>query len=88
MGMSPTVYCLWQRLLRFDPDDPIWMNRDRLVLSAGHGDMRAPDVQASATCVISTNEEEGFVKSIEEIVLNGRAATAWEHEETSHAPCE
>ena len=36
MGMSPTVYCLWQRLLRFDPHDPIWMNRDRFVLSAGH----------------------------------------------------
>src|SRR5882762_7158297 len=36
MGMSPTVYCLWQRLLRFDPEDPIWMNRDRFVLAAGH----------------------------------------------------
>ena len=36
MGMSPTVYCLWQRLLRFDPEDPIWMNRDRFVLSMGH----------------------------------------------------
>jgi transketolase len=36
MGMSPTVYCLWQRLLRFDPEAPIWMNRDRFVLSAGH----------------------------------------------------
>jgi transketolase len=36
MGMSPTVYCLWQRLLRFDPEDPIWVNRDRFVLSAGH----------------------------------------------------
>jgi transketolase len=36
MGMSPTVYCLWQRFLRFDPEDPIWMNRDRFVLSAGH----------------------------------------------------
>ena len=36
MGMSPTVYCLWQKLLRFDPEDPIWMNRDRFVLSAGH----------------------------------------------------
>jgi transketolase len=36
MAMSPTVYCLWQRLLRFDPEDPIWMNRDRFVLSAGH----------------------------------------------------
>jgi transketolase len=36
MGMSPTVYCLWQRFLRFDPEHPIWMNRDRFVLSAGH----------------------------------------------------
>src|SRR5437879_13422314 len=39
MGMSPTVYCLWQRVLRFDPENPIWMNRDRFVLSAGHASM-------------------------------------------------
>jgi transketolase len=30
---------LWQRFLRFDPDDPIWPNRDRFVLSAGHASM-------------------------------------------------
>ena len=36
MGMAPVAYCLWQRFLRFDPDDPIWPNRDRFVLSAGH----------------------------------------------------
>ncbi len=36
MGMAPTAYILWQRFLRFDPDDPIWGNRDRFVLSAGH----------------------------------------------------
>ena len=36
MGMAPVVYCLWQRFLRFDPDHPIWPNRDRFVLSAGH----------------------------------------------------
>src|SRR5207249_3174333 len=36
MGMSPVVYTLWQRFLRFDPQDPIWPNRDRFVLSAGH----------------------------------------------------
>ena len=36
MGMAPTVYTLWQRMLRFDPEDPIWPNRDRFVLSAGH----------------------------------------------------
>src|SRR6266704_2943112 len=39
MAMAPLVYCLWQRQLRFDPDNPIWMNRDRFVLSAGHASM-------------------------------------------------
>jgi transketolase len=39
MGMAPTVYCLWQHFLRFDPEDPIWPNRDRFVLSAGHASM-------------------------------------------------
>jgi transketolase len=36
MAMAPVVYVLWQRVLRFDPADPIWPNRDRFVLSAGH----------------------------------------------------
>ncbi len=36
MGMAPTAYVLWQRFLRFDPNNPIWGNRDRFVLSAGH----------------------------------------------------
>jgi len=39
MAMAPAVYCLWQRFLRFDPEDPIWPNRDRFVLSAGHASM-------------------------------------------------
>lgn len=39
MSMAPVTYCLWQRFLRFDPDDPIWPNRDRFVLSAGHASM-------------------------------------------------
>jgi transketolase len=39
MGMAPVVYCLWQRFLRFDPEHPIWPNRDRFVLSAGHASM-------------------------------------------------
>src|SRR5215468_10020033 len=39
MGMAPVAYCLWQRFLRFDPSDPIWPNRDRFVLSAGHASM-------------------------------------------------
>jgi transketolase len=39
MALAPVVYCLWQRVLRFDPDHPIWPNRDRFVLSAGHASM-------------------------------------------------
>src|SRR6059036_2805885 len=39
MAMAPVVYCLWQEFLRFDPDDPIWPNRDRFVLSMGHASM-------------------------------------------------
>ena len=36
MAMAPVVYALWQDYLRFDPEDPIWPNRDRFILSAGH----------------------------------------------------
>jgi transketolase len=39
MALAPVAYCLWQQLLRFDPQDPIWPNRDRFVLSAGHASM-------------------------------------------------
>jgi transketolase len=39
MAMAPVVYDLWQRHLRFDPEDPLWPNRDRFVLSAGHASM-------------------------------------------------
>jgi transketolase len=36
MGSAPTAFCLWQRFLRYDPDNPDWPNRDRFILSAGH----------------------------------------------------
>jgi transketolase len=39
MALAPVAYTLWQRFLRFDPDEPIWPNRDRFVLSAGHASM-------------------------------------------------
>ena len=39
MAMAPVAYCLWQQFLRFDPEDPIWPNRDRFVLSMGHASM-------------------------------------------------
>src|SRR5262245_34448891 len=39
MALAPVAYCLWQRFLRFDPQDPICPNRDRFVLSIGHASM-------------------------------------------------
>ena len=39
MAMAPVAYTLWKRFLRYDPADPHWPNRDRFVLSAGHGSM-------------------------------------------------
>src|SRR4026209_1923788 len=39
MAMAPVVYTLWQRFLRLGPDNPIWPNRDRFVLSIGHASM-------------------------------------------------
>src|SRR5262245_62575887 len=39
MAMAPVAYYLWQYVLRFDPEDPVWPNRDRFVLSAGHASM-------------------------------------------------
>jgi transketolase len=39
MALAPVAYCLWQRFLRYDPENPIWPNRDRFVLSNGHASM-------------------------------------------------
>ena len=39
MALAPVAYTLWQQFLRYDPNDPIWPNRDRFVLSNGHASM-------------------------------------------------
>ncbi len=39
MGVAPLAYVLWAKHLIFDPQEPMWPNRDRFVLSAGHGSM-------------------------------------------------
>ena len=39
MDAAPAAYTLWQRMLRYDPADPDWINRDRFVLSSGHASM-------------------------------------------------
>jgi transketolase len=39
MALAPLVYTMWNRVMRFDPEEPIWPNRDRFVLSNGHASM-------------------------------------------------
>src|SRR3954470_11749651 len=39
MALAPLVYTLWNRVMQFDPKDPIWPNRDRFLLSNGHASM-------------------------------------------------
>src|SRR3982075_4662712 len=39
MALAPLVFTIWNRMMRFDPIDPIWPNRDRFVLSNGHASM-------------------------------------------------
>jgi len=39
MGMADVAYVLWTRILRHNPKNPEWFNRDRFILSAGHGSM-------------------------------------------------
>ena len=39
MALAPLIYTIWNRVMRFDPEDPIWFNRDRFVLSNSHASM-------------------------------------------------
>lgn len=39
MALAPVAYTLWNRVLRYNPDQPLWANRDRFVLSCGHASM-------------------------------------------------
>ena len=41
MALAPLVYTVWNRVLKFDPQDPIWPNRDRFVLSNGHASLHS-----------------------------------------------
>jgi transketolase len=69
MGLAPVVYELWQKYLRYDPADPLWPNRDRFVLSAGHASMllyatlhlagvRAVNTKGEVTSELSVPMEE------------------------------
>ncbi len=73
MALAPVIYTLWQRFLRFDPNDPIWPNRDRFVLSNGHASMllysmlhlagvkeSSPDYQPSGKAAVSLDDIKHF----------------------------
>jgi transketolase len=73
MALAPVAYVLWQRFLRFDPQDPIWPNRDRFVLSNGHASMLLysllhltgvkavdPDYEVVGEPTVSLDDIKGF----------------------------
>jgi len=39
MGLAPLAYLMWRRILRFNPRNPVWFDRDRFILSCGHASM-------------------------------------------------
>jgi len=73
MALAPVAYCLWQQFLRYDPEDPVWPNRDRFVLSNGHASMLlyslihlagireiGPDGKILSTPALSLDEIKNF----------------------------
>ncbi len=60
MGTADAAYVLWSRHLRFDPDDPAWVNRDRFVLSAGHASMLLYSLLHLFECGLSLGELRRF----------------------------
>jgi transketolase len=73
MALAPVAYCLWQQFLRYDPENPLWPNRDRFVLSNGHACMLlyslihlagvrevSPDGKILSTPALSLDEIKNF----------------------------
>jgi transketolase len=73
MALAPVAYCLWQQFLRYDPEDPVWPNRDRFVLSNGHASMLlysllhlagvrevSPEGKILSTLAVSLDEIKNF----------------------------
>ena len=73
MGAAPMAYVLWARHLRHDPHDPSWLDRDRFVLSAGHGSM----------LVYSLLHLFGYPMSIDDLA----AFRQWESKTPGHPEC-
>jgi transketolase len=58
MALAPLVYTLWNRVMRFDPQDPIWPDRDRFLLSNGHASMLLWSIlHLTGTCAVDAEYE-------------------------------
>src|SRR5215813_13548876 len=58
MALAPAVFTLWNRVMNFDPRDPIWPNRDRFILSNGHASMLLWSVlHLTQTCTVDAEYE-------------------------------
>ena len=60
MGMAPAAYLLYQRVMRHNPKDPRWPDRDRFVLSAGHGSMLLYSVLHLCGYAVSMDDLKSF----------------------------
>ena len=66
MALAPLIYTIWNRVMRFDPEDAIWPNRDRFVLSNGHASMllwsilHLTQVRAVTAALVSIAKERGI----------------------------
>ena len=60
MGMAPAAYVLWAKHLQHNPANPLWHNRDRFVLSAGHGSMLLYSLLHLAGYDLSLEELKNF----------------------------
>ena len=60
MGLAPTAYVLWTRFLKHNPANPDWLNRDRLVLSAGHASMLLYSMLHLTGYDLSIDDLKGF----------------------------
>ncbi|HEY2531581.1 MAG TPA: transketolase [Xanthobacteraceae bacterium] len=65
MALAPLVYTIWNLVMRFDPQDPIWPNRDRFVLSNGHASMLLWSVlHLTGTRAVSAEYEQVGVPAV------------------------
>ena len=60
MGAAPMAYVLWTRFLKHNPTNPHWFNRDRFVLSAGHGSMLLYSCCISRAMICRWNKSNNF----------------------------